>query len=84
MSGRSSSAAVAGARPVAPARPPMEESCKNRPHRCWRKTGIAAVQIHTGACDVDTGAYGGRREQGFSMIGFHGIMPETENTTYDF
>jgi len=30
------------------------------------------IRIHTGACDVDTGAYEGRREHGFSMKGFHG------------
>jgi phenylpropionate dioxygenase-like ring-hydroxylating dioxygenase large terminal subunit len=42
------------------------------------------IQIHTGACDADTGAFEGRREHGFSMMGFHGITPETETTTHYF
>ncbi|RZF63679.1 aromatic ring-hydroxylating dioxygenase subunit alpha [Sphingomonas populi] len=42
------------------------------------------IRIHTGACDVNTGAYEGRREHGFSMLGFHGITPETERTTHYF
>lgn len=42
------------------------------------------IRIHTGACDVGTGAYEGRREHGFSMLGFHGITPETERTTHYF
>lgn len=40
------------------------------------------IRINTGACDADTGAYEGRRAHGFSMIGFHGITPETERTTH--
>lgn len=40
------------------------------------------IRIHTGACDVGTGAYEGRRAHGFSMMGFHGITPETETTTH--
>ena len=42
------------------------------------------IRIHTGACDVDTGAYDGQRDHGFSMLGFHGITPETERTTHYF
>ena len=42
------------------------------------------IRIHTGACDVDTGAYEGKRDHGFSMRGFHGITPETETTTHYF
>ncbi|MEG3167948.1 aromatic ring-hydroxylating dioxygenase subunit alpha [Sphingomonas sp. LB3N6] len=40
------------------------------------------ILIHTGACDAGTGAYDGQRDHGFSMIGFHGITPETERTTH--
>ncbi|MBT0669202.1 aromatic ring-hydroxylating dioxygenase subunit alpha [Novosphingobium profundi] len=42
------------------------------------------IRIHTGACEAGTGAYEGRRDQGFSMRGFHGITPETETTTHYF
>ncbi|WP_068083938.1 aromatic ring-hydroxylating dioxygenase subunit alpha [Novosphingobium rosa] len=42
------------------------------------------IRINTGACDADTGAYEGKREHGFSMVGFHGITPETETTTHYF
>jgi phenylpropionate dioxygenase-like ring-hydroxylating dioxygenase large terminal subunit len=42
------------------------------------------IRIHTGACDAGTGAYEGKREHGFSMLGFHGITPETETTTHYF
>ncbi len=42
------------------------------------------IRIHTGACDAGTGAYEGKREHGFSMMGFHGITPETETTTHYF
>lgn len=42
------------------------------------------IRIHTGACDVGTGAYEGKRSHGFSMIGFHGITPETATTTHYF
>lgn len=42
------------------------------------------LRIHTGACDVGTGAYEGKRDHGFSMLGFHGITPETERTTHYF
>lgn len=40
------------------------------------------ILIHTGGCDANTGAYEGRRAHGFSMIGFHGITPETDTTTH--
>jgi phenylpropionate dioxygenase-like ring-hydroxylating dioxygenase large terminal subunit len=42
------------------------------------------IRIHTGGCDVGTGAYEGKREHGFSMMGFHGVTPETETTTHYF
>jgi phenylpropionate dioxygenase-like ring-hydroxylating dioxygenase large terminal subunit len=42
------------------------------------------IRIHTGACDVGTGAYAGQRQHGFSMLGFHGITPETDRTTHYF
>jgi phenylpropionate dioxygenase-like ring-hydroxylating dioxygenase large terminal subunit len=42
------------------------------------------IRIHTGACDEGTGAYDGDRSHGFSMLGFHGITPETETTTHYF
>lgn len=42
------------------------------------------IRIHTGACDVGTGAYEGNRSGGFSMRGFHGITPETATTTHYF
>lgn len=52
----------------------------------WQEIEFMPVmlRIHTGACDVDTGAYEGRRDHGFSMMGFHGITPETESTTHYF
>jgi phenylpropionate dioxygenase-like ring-hydroxylating dioxygenase large terminal subunit len=42
------------------------------------------IRIHTGACDEGTGAYDGDRSHGLSMLGFHGITPETETTTHYF
>jgi len=42
------------------------------------------IRIHTGACDVGTGAYEGNRAHGLSMLGFHGITPETATTTHYF
>jgi vanillate O-demethylase monooxygenase subunit len=42
------------------------------------------IRIHTGACDEGTGAYDGQRSHGLSMLGFHGITPETESTTHYF
>lgn len=42
------------------------------------------LRIHTGGCDMGTGAYQGLREHGLSMIGFHGITPETGGTTHYF
>ncbi|MES2175021.1 MAG: aromatic ring-hydroxylating dioxygenase subunit alpha [Pseudomonadota bacterium] len=42
------------------------------------------IRINTGACDAGTGAYDGARDHGFSMIGFHGITPETATTTHYF
>ena len=42
------------------------------------------IRINTGGCDAGTGAYEGRRAHGLSMLGFHGITPETETTTHYF
>lgn len=42
------------------------------------------IRINTGGCDAGTGAYDGPRDHGFSMIGFHGITPETPTTTHYF
>ena len=68
--------------------PPTYVSAKGFKGRIdrWQEIEFMPVmlRIHTGACDVDTGAYDGRRDQGFSMIGFHGITPETDNTTHYF
>lgn len=52
----------------------------------WQEIEFSPVliRIHTGGCDVGTGAYEGRREHGLSMIGFHGITPETASTTHYF
>jgi vanillate O-demethylase monooxygenase subunit len=52
----------------------------------WQEIEFEPVllRIHTGGCDAGTGAYEGRREHGVSMIGFHGITPETETTTHYF
>ncbi|HXQ49576.1 MAG TPA: aromatic ring-hydroxylating dioxygenase subunit alpha [Stellaceae bacterium] len=38
----------------------------------------------TGAADVDTGAYGGKREGGFQFRLFHGLTPETETSCFYF
>lgn len=52
----------------------------------WQEIEFEPVmlRIHTGGCDAGTGAYEGRRSHGFSMMGFHGITPETERTTHYF
>jgi vanillate O-demethylase monooxygenase subunit len=52
----------------------------------WQEIEFLPVmlRIHTGACDAGTGAYEGRRDHGFSMVGFHGVTPETATTTHYF
>lgn len=52
----------------------------------WQEIEFMPVmlRIHTGGCDAGAGAFEGRREDGFSMMGFHGITPETETTTHYF
>jgi len=52
----------------------------------WQEIEFMPVmlRIHTGGCDAGTGAYEGRRGHGFSMMGFHGITPETATTTHYF
>jgi phenylpropionate dioxygenase-like ring-hydroxylating dioxygenase large terminal subunit len=52
----------------------------------WQEIEFQPVvlRIHTGGCDAGTGAYDGKREHGFSMLGFHAITPESEHTTHYF
>ena len=40
------------------------------------------VRVNTGACEVGTGAFEGKRDGGFSMIVLHGITPETDTSTH--
>jgi phenylpropionate dioxygenase-like ring-hydroxylating dioxygenase large terminal subunit len=40
------------------------------------------LRVNAGACDVGTGAYEGRRDNGFVLLNIHGITPETETTTH--
>jgi phenylpropionate dioxygenase-like ring-hydroxylating dioxygenase large terminal subunit len=40
------------------------------------------LRVNAGACDVGTGAYEGRRDNGFVLLNVHGITPETETTTH--
>lgn len=40
------------------------------------------LRVNAGACDVGTGAYEGRRDNGFELLNVHGITPETETTTH--
>lgn len=40
------------------------------------------LRINAGGCDANTGAYEGQRDHGLSMVNFHGITPETEETTH--
>ncbi|MDB6001986.1 MAG: ring hydroxylating alpha subunit family protein [Rhizobacter sp.] len=40
------------------------------------------LRVNAGACDVGTGAYEGRRDNGFVLVNVHGITPETETTTH--
>jgi len=44
----------------------------------------AAVRIHTGAKDVNTGAAEGKRDGGIAFIGLNLQTPETEKTTHYF
>jgi phenylpropionate dioxygenase-like ring-hydroxylating dioxygenase large terminal subunit len=40
------------------------------------------LRVNAGACEVGTGAYEGRRDNGFVLVNIHGITPETETTTH--
>lgn len=40
------------------------------------------LRVNAGACDVGTGAYEGRRENGFELLNVHAVTPETETTTH--
>jgi len=40
------------------------------------------LRVNAGACDVGTGAYEGRRDNGFVLVNIHGVTPETETTTH--
>lgn len=40
------------------------------------------LRVNAGACDVGTGAYEGRRDNGFVLLNVHGVTPETETTTH--
>ena len=43
-----------------------------------------AIHQWSGATDVGTGAYEGKRDGGFSLRLYHGITPETERTSHYF
>ena len=49
-----------------------------------RGVDVAVVQHGTGAADVGTGAYEGKREGGFQFRLFHGLTPETETSCFYF
>jgi phenylpropionate dioxygenase-like ring-hydroxylating dioxygenase large terminal subunit len=40
------------------------------------------LRVNAGACDVGTGAYEGRRDNGFVLVNIHGVTPETETSTH--
>lgn len=40
------------------------------------------LRVNAGACEVGTGAYEGRRDNGFILLNVHGITPETATTTH--
>ncbi len=40
------------------------------------------LRVNAGACDVGTGAYEGRRDNGFVLLNVHGVTPETETSTH--
>ncbi len=39
-------------------------------------------RVNAGACEVDTGAYEGKRDNGFMLANNHFITPETDTTTH--
>lgn len=42
----------------------------------------SVLRVNAGACDVGTGAYEGRRDNGFVLLNVHGVTPETEQSTH--
>ena len=40
------------------------------------------LRVNAGACDVGTGAYEGRRDNGFELVNIHGVTPESEISTH--
>jgi phenylpropionate dioxygenase-like ring-hydroxylating dioxygenase large terminal subunit len=42
------------------------------------------IRIWSGGCDVGTGAYEGKRDHGFSLLGLHAFTPETDRTSHYF
>jgi len=48
----------------------------------YRPRGGNVLRVNAGACDVGTGAYEGRRDNGFTLLNVHGVTPETETTTH--
>ncbi|MEC7764304.1 MAG: aromatic ring-hydroxylating dioxygenase subunit alpha [Pseudomonadota bacterium] len=40
------------------------------------------LRVNAGACDVDTGAYEGKRDHGFKILNVHCVTPETETSTH--
>jgi len=40
------------------------------------------LRVNAGACEVGTGAYEGRRDNGFVSVVIHGVTPETETSTH--
>jgi vanillate O-demethylase monooxygenase subunit len=52
----------------------------------WQETDAwpGVMHIYTGATDVGTGAYEGKREGGFGLRLFEGLTPETETSTNYF
>ena len=48
----------------------------------YRPQGGNVLRVNAGACEVGTGAYEGRRDNGFVLLNVHGVTPETETTTH--
>jgi vanillate O-demethylase monooxygenase subunit len=48
----------------------------------YKPTAGHVLRVNAGACEVNTGAYEGRRDNGFVLVNIHGVTPETEQTTH--
>lgn len=48
----------------------------------FRPASGIVLRVNAGACDVGTGAYEGRRDNGFELVNIHGVTPETETSTH--